>query len=518
MLTLRQALVIGLVIIAPLAFVAYLLPNTESLFKKWWKALRSLLLLYPVIALIFAASSLSSDVLGKVAEDPSSSGTMKFVMQVMAAGVQILPLFLTMILMKTTSGTLGQVASAFNSKTQGMRGSAKKVAKDQQEQRYLATKAGYGLFNRQGSNKNPFNWGRKAIGAGGRVGDRFSRNQKKDADTYEKKLNTGWQGTNTGSNAVQRNLAATEEAEMIDVDAKIKNIINEGNVQLHADLAIKKESLSAAEKTLAEDHSELRSGQNDGRYAAGTATAMQIAADEVVYQQMRGDSARSRTNTERTKRILESPEIQKKAGGIDPQGATRVRAYAIATQDKATEEAVGNSMAMITDKPQNERNDVAEKQFVEAVSSGDTVAARAATRYLASNSKGQEALHKAMKTAHEKPGGLNEEVLNSVKAEGAASGPKKYDAVLDRFFNSSNDVTISTLEKDKDNTLRLDEAEIAGQTKTVLSSWHEHGTLSKERAQEVLDKSAKTGLNIDENRKKILVNIANGNAYVPESE
>ena len=37
----RQAFVILLIVMAPIAFVAYLLPNTEQWFKKWWKAFLS---------------------------------------------------------------------------------------------------------------------------------------------------------------------------------------------------------------------------------------------------------------------------------------------------------------------------------------------------------------------------------------------------------------------------------------------------------------------------------------------
>lgn len=47
----RQALIVLLIVMAPLAFVAYLLPNTESLFKRWFSLFRTLLLLYPIIAL-----------------------------------------------------------------------------------------------------------------------------------------------------------------------------------------------------------------------------------------------------------------------------------------------------------------------------------------------------------------------------------------------------------------------------------------------------------------------------------
>ncbi len=59
-LVLRQVLVILLIVVSPLAFVAYLLPGTESLFTKWRTMFQMLLLMYPTIAFLFGASALAS--------------------------------------------------------------------------------------------------------------------------------------------------------------------------------------------------------------------------------------------------------------------------------------------------------------------------------------------------------------------------------------------------------------------------------------------------------------------------
>lgn len=45
----RQILIICLVIAAPLAFIAWLFPNTENYFKKWWSTLIKLLAIYPIV-------------------------------------------------------------------------------------------------------------------------------------------------------------------------------------------------------------------------------------------------------------------------------------------------------------------------------------------------------------------------------------------------------------------------------------------------------------------------------------
>jgi hypothetical protein len=52
LITFRQLLLIALVIVSPLAFVAMILPNTESLFKKWWTMFWKLLIIYPIFVFI----------------------------------------------------------------------------------------------------------------------------------------------------------------------------------------------------------------------------------------------------------------------------------------------------------------------------------------------------------------------------------------------------------------------------------------------------------------------------------
>lgn len=52
-LIVRQALLPILAVLAPVAFVAYLLPNTQQWFRKWWSMLISLLALFPLAALLF---------------------------------------------------------------------------------------------------------------------------------------------------------------------------------------------------------------------------------------------------------------------------------------------------------------------------------------------------------------------------------------------------------------------------------------------------------------------------------
>lgn len=103
-LTIRQALIILLIVISPIAFVAFLLPNTEKYFKQWRQLLTTLLLMYPIIAAIFGGSALASKV---ILSDPNAG----FAVQVMGALVAIIPLALTPIVMKSSGSLLGSIGS-----------------------------------------------------------------------------------------------------------------------------------------------------------------------------------------------------------------------------------------------------------------------------------------------------------------------------------------------------------------------------------------------------------------------
>lgn len=62
-LLLRKALIILLVVASPIAFVCYLLPNTEKFFSKWLNMFWQLLMVFPVISLLFGGGQLASSII-----------------------------------------------------------------------------------------------------------------------------------------------------------------------------------------------------------------------------------------------------------------------------------------------------------------------------------------------------------------------------------------------------------------------------------------------------------------------
>jgi hypothetical protein len=64
-LIIRQGIIIFLVIVSPIAFALYCLPNTEQYFQKWWDLLFKTLLVYPIIMVIFSISQVMAAIFGQ---------------------------------------------------------------------------------------------------------------------------------------------------------------------------------------------------------------------------------------------------------------------------------------------------------------------------------------------------------------------------------------------------------------------------------------------------------------------
>ena len=116
-IALRQAVVVLLIIVAPLAMVANVLPNTESLFTKWKGLLTRMLVFYPMFSVLFGASHLAGFAIIASAKDGFGL--------IIGMAVQIFPLFFCWKLMEMSGTVLGTI----NSKLRGL--AAKPIATSQ---------------------------------------------------------------------------------------------------------------------------------------------------------------------------------------------------------------------------------------------------------------------------------------------------------------------------------------------------------------------------------------------------
>jgi hypothetical protein len=144
----RQAIVILLIIVSPLAFVAYLLPNTEEWFKKWMSLLKTMLLVFPIISAVFGASALASIIIMGVAQEQSS-----IIIGVVGALISVVPLFITPILMKSAGGVLNRIGGFINNPNKGPFDRARKAAEGYRDKRQNINKTdrlnGTSMFGRR---------------------------------------------------------------------------------------------------------------------------------------------------------------------------------------------------------------------------------------------------------------------------------------------------------------------------------------------------------------------------------
>ena len=97
----RQALILLLVMISPLAFVAYLLPNTEKWFKKWTNLFTSMLVFYPMFSILYGASNLAGLV--------TITSATNWLGVVLGIAIMVLPLFMSIPLLRMSGTVLGRI-------------------------------------------------------------------------------------------------------------------------------------------------------------------------------------------------------------------------------------------------------------------------------------------------------------------------------------------------------------------------------------------------------------------------
>lgn len=113
----RQAGVVIAVVVAPVAFAMYLLPNTSKTTKSWTNLVKSLLLLYPLSAFLIGASFFASDLLAGL----DSSGNM--ILPAML--LRVIPFFALPALFRKSVDAMGNIGTRIQGFGRGLsRGTA----------------------------------------------------------------------------------------------------------------------------------------------------------------------------------------------------------------------------------------------------------------------------------------------------------------------------------------------------------------------------------------------------------
>ena len=120
MLGARQVIVMLCVALAPIAFAMYILPNTQSLFKRWWKLFEAALVMFPICGALGGISMLVRGLLS----NNSGSQVWEWVVAML---LPFLPFFLLPSLLRGALAALGQIGGAITAGLGALRGGANRA-------------------------------------------------------------------------------------------------------------------------------------------------------------------------------------------------------------------------------------------------------------------------------------------------------------------------------------------------------------------------------------------------------
>ncbi|MCX6728162.1 MAG: hypothetical protein NTV39_00110 [Candidatus Saccharibacteria bacterium] len=366
----RQAAIIILALLAPLAFVAYLLPNTESWFKKWRGLLLSMLIMYPMAAIIFAGAQFAAaTIIGK--------GT-DFWNIMIGLTMMALPLFSLPFIARQGGAILSRVNGALAGVAKRANQPIQSWSKSHADAAAAEYRADNGGRLRHGFGRYSPARGLSRAWAGGRENREARTAAAKDE--FKSQLNNnqvrGMTGRRIDGDATAIRAAAAKESLKIDSERATTGMINQNPAvnARHGGTSLNERGYEAAgEKKIAEQHrdeslennrgfDELRKNIDHSKGRADTAAnkAKQRVEEDPTTLQVRAitkSSAESLENAEaHTKSVIETastkinpdnPDITpievEALGGIDD--TTRANLVTNKSERKIEASAAGQAIA-----------------------------------------------------------------------------------------------------------------------------------------------------------------------------
>lgn len=167
----REVAVVLIVILAPLALICYILPNTEKLFKKWVKLFEAMLVLYPICSLCVGGGQFVGGILASAAQSLNGTSSIAVSFASIASSnastfaafdsgtgfalaamiVQVLPFFFIPVLLKGSLAGLGNIGAKLSGLGSKLgRGATNKIRNtDAFKDKQLRMNAGYDKDGKQ---------------------------------------------------------------------------------------------------------------------------------------------------------------------------------------------------------------------------------------------------------------------------------------------------------------------------------------------------------------------------------
>ena len=411
----RHAIIIALVIVSPLAFVAYLLPGTEKWFDRWKDVFITMLVFYPAFSFAFAGAQLAGSLIIQNASGPNALN-----MIVLGMAVQVAPLVITPLLLKLSGGLLGRIANVVNNPNKGLLDRTKNWAgarADMHRQRGLGDGTQLSRANvlrnyarrREGVNREikerTANYGTMAdnvYNASARHGrqDMLHRETEEEKELIGKQYDQRW----------NRHVATNAHAAEADLQLRV----------LSDEVARGKESLDAR-------YEEAKAGETVG-FAHQSQALSELVSNardtsrDLAVEGLRKQSARMRNDSEFADTLRNNATLRVQAAGINNEndkGEQRVLSTAISQIEKEKSQMVEHIKVATSVSPGDA--DGYAREFAMAARTGNAEGMRAYADLMAgSGNPGVSALRKSISNLE---GIMPDAAKAELKAHINASGP-----------------------------------------------------------------------------------------------
>lgn len=319
----RQAIITILLVISPLAFVAFLLPNTEKYFEKWRSIGTTMLLLFPIFSVLFGGAQLAGALIIQNADSIN--------LVILGLATQVAPLVITPLLIRFSGSLLGRIAGIVNNPNKGLIDRTRKFAEERAGQ----------MKSRQLAKGN--NWlANRARGFDSRRRNREGWQKSNDAMTE-----ANWNNTSKASEIQQYAMEAAQTKEL--GDARAKTAYEQAKAtspriqKLDYDVQKAEMKFTEAEATVKANRKQFAAGHIEGMII----TPEGLSADSIKAhrQRLANDLKEMAINTRAEERRAQSADgvlsqvyssrlgadkiLRQQAAGIDPGGESKIQAAAL---------------------------------------------------------------------------------------------------------------------------------------------------------------------------------------------
>ena len=344
----RQAIITVLIIVSPLAFVAFLLPNTEKYFKKWHELFTTMLIMFPMFAFVFGGAQLAGITIIQNADSIN--------LIILGMAVQVAPLAITPLLARLSGSLLGRIAGIANNPGKGLVDRTRKFAEERAAQQKARVLANPGTRRRDFLNRTSarIDASRRAREGWQKANEAMTdgnwANDHRAHDIHERALEAALlkQG---GENAAEARFEAQKH-----LNSRIQG--------LEITARASKLNLDVAKATVDANWEELRAGDARNMVApAGLAVnalanfahqrhtqaqSIMASALESSVETQRASAARQVETQQIATALNTNAALSRQAGGIDPSGAVKAQAHAVSELSKESDAALDAGIKLIT--------------------------------------------------------------------------------------------------------------------------------------------------------------------------